>query len=339
MIRKSFRLGLLVRADKTGLGYQTKAYYDFLKPDKTLLIDLSPINGMQSNYDWYPNAEIVVGLPRRDQLAHFLYDIDVLLTAETFYNYELISIARQRNIKTAVVYNYEFFDWLKHQDYPLPDLFISPSTWYFKEVDRFSKLNKVKHLYLHHPVDRDRFKFRKRETKKFLHIAGRPAANDRNGTWDYLYHIPDGRLVTQDNDLAIRARDRYRHSEVYTGIDDPAFIYELGDILVLPRRYGGNCLPLNEALSCGMPVIMPDISPNNYLLPKEWLVPANINGYFEPRTKIDLWTVNSQAFLDRIDWFRNCNIEVESEKANKIADTISWEAMLPKWIQALNDLK
>jgi glycosyltransferase involved in cell wall biosynthesis len=37
-------------------------------------------------------------------------------------------------------------------------------------------------------------------------------------------------------------------------------LYEGFDALIMPRRYGGLCLPMNEALTSGLPVIMSDTS-------------------------------------------------------------------------------
>jgi glycosyltransferase involved in cell wall biosynthesis len=167
-----------------------------------------------------------------------------------------------------------------------------------------------------------------------MHIAGKPAVNDRNGTWDFLQACPDGTVTTQSTDLAWNIRRRYRHSKVYTDIPQPQQIYTYGDILVLPRKYGGNCLPLNEALSSGMPVIMTDISPNNHLLPKEWLVPAYKTDTIEPRTIVDVYTADTHELYQRIQWVKD-NIESQSQRANEIADTISWQTLLPKWEEAI----
>ena len=47
------RLGIIARADKTGLGNQTKELVDMLKPDKVLLIDSSHFNGNKQYPEWY----------------------------------------------------------------------------------------------------------------------------------------------------------------------------------------------------------------------------------------------------------------------------------------------
>lgn len=288
--------------------------------------------------DWYPNAQTVRGYPKTWDIEQFLEDLDIVLLAETPLNYSLYTLARAKGIKTAVVHNYEFFDHFIHPEYDLPDLFISPSMWNYDVIDRFASERGVKHVYLHHPVDRKVFQFRLRSNKKFIHIAGRPAAHDRNGTWNFLEALSDGTVITQSPELAHHIGMRYRHSTIYSTISDPSFMYRLGDILVLPRKYGGNCLPLNEALSSGMPVIMPDISPNNYLLPKEWLVPASITGSFEPRTKVAIYSVDINALRDKLQWFKECDMEVASKLADQIADSISWETLRPKYLEVLEQL-
>jgi hypothetical protein len=35
---------------------------------------------------------------------------------------------------------------------------------------------------------------------------------------------------------------------------------------------------MNEALLCGLPVITPECSPNDQILPVAWLVPAKLSG-------------------------------------------------------------
>lgn len=335
---KPYRLGLLARADMTGLGIQTKSYYDWLKPDKTVIIDISKLNGTKQHYEWYNNALAIEGIPDNSQLDLILDDIDVLLTAETPYNLNLYRRARERGVKTICVENPEFVDYELYPQYELPDLVILPSIWLEDKIRAMAEPRGTKVVQLHHPVDRLAYPYRNRTSARFMHVAGRPAANDRNGTYDFLDACPDGIVTTQNDDLAWQLRKRYRHSNVYTNITDPKLLYQLGDIMVLPRRYGGNCLPLNEALSSGMPVIMPDISPNNHLLPKEWLVPAHKDGYFTPRFDVDIYRVTPQDLADKLDWFRSCDMEAESEKANAIAESISWTTLFSKWRSAIESV-
>lgn len=333
------RLGVIVRADKTGLGYQTKAYHKWLKPSKTILIDISNLNGNTQYYGWYEDKIIIKGLPNIEQIKQMLADIDVLLTAETPYNLELYRIAKDMGVKTICVENPEFYDHKKYPQYALPDMIILPSTWLEADIRQHAEPLGVKVVQLHHPVDRQEITYRPRFTNKTLHIAGKPATQDRNGTWDYLRAVPNGKVITQDENFANHLRSRFRHSNIYTDIADNNLMYSYGDIMVLPRKYGGNCLPLNEALASGMPVIMPDITPNNNLLPKEWLVPATFDGMLNVRgDNISMFRTEAPILSQKVKELQSLDITVLSRLANDIADTIRWEVMLPKYQNAVESL-
>ncbi len=331
------RIGTLGFRTKTGLGYQALSYTKHLPVTKVMVVDLSGHNGVPLT-NWYTEAQTVRGYPREADLSEFLKDIDVVLLAETPLNYDLYSMARARGIKTAVLPNWEFWDYYLHPEYPNPDLIIMPSTWRWNDASQWAEARGVKCIQIHHPVDREVFKFHLRRTKKFMHIAGKPAVYDRNGTQDYLAAVNDGVIITQNEHFGNLIRSRYPRSRVITDRDNPEEMYNYGDILVLPRRYGGNCLPLNEALSSGMPVIMPDIEPNNHLLPPEWLVRAELAGSFEPRTTVDLYSVVQESLREKLEWFRDCDIVAESQKADAIAEKISWDTLKPKYMEALEDL-
>jgi glycosyltransferase involved in cell wall biosynthesis len=84
---------------------------------------------------------------------------------------------------------------------------------------------------------------------------------------------------------------------------------------------------------------MPDIEPNNNILPPEWLVPAYKVGSFSPRTEVDIYEVDPKALADKIDEIINqWDIAEESEKANQIAETISWQALKIEYIKAMESL-
>lgn len=331
------RVGVLAYSTATGLGYQVRSYVKHLPVTKIMNVDLSCFNGVEQ-LNWYPNAYKVDGYPTDEQIREFCTDIDVMLFAETPLNYNFYNIARSVGVKTAVVINWEFFDHMLKPELPMPDLIIMPSTWHFSDARDYCTTRGVKCLQLHHPVDREEITYRQRTSNIPMHLAGKPATNDRNGTWLYLEADPTGTVVTQSDDLAWHIGQRYRNATVHTKVRHNDQIYTFGDIMVLPRKYGGNCLPLNEALASGMPVIMPDIDPNNSLLPKEWLVPARLTEQFTPRTTIDIYTADTQALMDKIAELRSQDISVLSKQASDIADTISWQTLKDKYIEALEGL-
>lgn len=358
------RIGLIARGDNSGLGTQTLEFYRHMHPDKTLLVDIGELNGYKCYPERYTNNTTYVrGIPRKEDIELFLDDLDVVFVAEAPYTYYLYEAARRRRIKVAVQYNYEFFDWIANPDLPRPHMLIAPSLWHYDEVEQWCAENGVEHAYLHCPVDRERLPFiEKKKARIFLHTAGRSAAHDRNGTATVLaaskYLLTPAKIWVHfqgEQGLAHQATqtigdytsflaENGNPSKVVMNTwdyDDYSEVYKDADVLLLPRRYGGNCLPLNEALSTGMPCIMTDISPNNQFLPTEWLLPAERVGEFTPRTKIDIHGTSPQLLAKKIDDLYNMNEQqmiAESQKANRIAQSISWEAMAAQYMKAFEGL-
>lgn len=358
------RIGLIARADNSGLGIQTHEFYMHMKPSKTLVVDMSGHNGNRTYPERYGDDAVWShGLPTVGAINEFLQDLDVVFVAEAPYNYYLYTRARELGVKTAVQYNYEFFDWFMYPHFPMPDMLIAPSSWHYWEVDAWAKERGIRHTYLHCPVNRFKLPYKQRDSyKTFLHVAGRAAAHDRNGTITViesakylesdakiLLHFQGqqgiGHQVTHTLDDYSWMIDQHnvknniivRHEE----IDNYQDVYKEGDALVLPRRYGGNCLPMNEALSTGMPVIMPDISPNDNFLDQSWLVPAQKTGQFEPRTVIDIYSVEPEWLADKIDQFAMMGAPraaAHSGIADALAEKISWGEMRKKYLNALEDL-
>ena len=83
--------------------------------------------------------------------------------------------------------------------------------------------------------------------------------------------------------------------------DDQWRLYADFDALIMPRRYGGLCLPLNEALTGGLPVIMSHTSPNDAVLPGDWLVQGAFNGGFTSRVPIPYFNVNVALLARKLD--------------------------------------
>lgn len=347
------RIGLVARADNTGLGNQTYEFYQHMKPHKTMVVDISHLNGNAQYPERYPNAQYVRGFPRPADIEEFLQGLDVIFVAESPYNYYLYQRARELGVKVAVQYNYEFFDWYSYPHYPLPDMLIAPSMWNYDVIEKFSESHNIKHMYLHCPVNRERLPFAvRKQARNFLHIAGKPAAHDRNGTLTAI----EAFRRTQDTDIRLTVTTQGETPEEWIkqaqydprilfkntlDLIDYARLYDDYDVLVFPRRYGGNCLPLNEALSVGMPVIMSDISPNNHLLPNSWLAPAYIQSVFKPRMEVNIYETDITALSHLIEDFADLSSEdmqTWSNVASTIASQFDWNIMKLKYEEALRSL-
>lgn len=331
------RLGLIARAENTGLSVQTWEFAQHMRPAKTLLVDMSRDRGRPFRPDLYPGAMVSHGIPPMYVLREFLADLDIVFSAETVYNNHLYDLARQEGVKVVLQPNYEFLDRTA-----TPDLWAAPTRWHWDDLPEPK-------THLPVPIATERFPDRPRPQRaaRFLHIAGRPAIHDRNGTEDLLAALQH---VTSRVQVTIRCQDAgyvsklLRHTvpaNVQLDIDcaDAPNYWDnyTGDVLVMPRRFGGLCLPAQEALGAAMPVIMPAVSPNEWL-PGEWLVPATHAGQFSVRVPIDLYTVDHKALAAKIDQFATDSAFFTRAHghATQLAKELSWATLKAAYDNAID---
>ena len=331
------RIGLVARADCTGLAVQTYEFWRHMQPSKTLVIT---INGTSPPpHDMYPGA-VAYQSPYPDLNPHpdgviesFLDDLDLVFTCETPYNYWLYQRARERGVKTVQQFNFEYLDHVANPHIHKPDLFAAPSMWRWADVPFPNK------VYLPVPVARDRLPFRHRtELRTLLHVGGVPVTHDRNGTQrviEAMRLLPDDvpvklRLRTQ-SDVFVKERYRDRIEVVHEIVPDYWSLYGDEDAMILPRKFGGLCLPFNEASSCGMPVLTTAVDPQVRFFPPPALVPARRVGEFHVRNRINLYDAEPQELADRITYLhRNPHVMAAlSLAADRYADSISWERLKP----------
>lgn len=339
-------IGLLAYSTNTGLGVQTYNFYKYMKPAKVMLIDLSDYNGMKTHHDRYPDAAVITkGFPRVTEIDEFLVGLDVVFVCETPLNYYLFNKAKQLGVKTVLQYNFELMDYFEKPYLCKPDVFAAPTPWRIDDVPYPNK------ALLPVPIETKDIKARMpKQAKTFLHIVGRPASSDRNGTQIFLEaaaridkELPGAyKYIVRAQSMDQETIDKYKHCVDFR-VDDVENNYDMyaeGDILVMPRRYGGLCLPVNEALAHGMPVIMPAISPNREWLPDNWLVPATKNGTIWTRLPIDLFEVDPMAVASKMlelaamkahedgeTLVYGEHFTAEAREARTIADMYSWDGM------------
>jgi glycosyltransferase involved in cell wall biosynthesis len=321
------KLGLIVFCNNSGLGNQTHRLAEMIRPDRLLAIDSSGFSkNKKQNWNWYKgfSGYKVSGFPSNFEIKKFLKGLTDVMVCENPLNFFLLSEAKRLGIRVFIQSNFEFCDHL-NKNIDLPTKFLMPSYWKVEEMKE--KFGDDRVQYLPPPIDPNDFKnardinFTRNGRKRFLHIIGTLAINDRNGTLDLLEAVKksesDFELVIHsqhnlpDNYFINDHRIKYRIEDMA----NPEQLYKDFDALILPRRYGGLSLSTNEALMSGLPVIMPDISPNNELLPKEWLVPAKIKTKFMTRTMIDVYQTNIKMLAKKIDEFANKE-SLDNDKIN-----------------------
>jgi len=337
-------VGLFVMSNNSGIGIQSKRLCYLFKPDRILAIDSTPFaKNKKQHWEWYDNFKgyKVQGFPKNNEIDVFLKGLTKVFCIENPFNFHLLDECKKKGIKLYIQSNWEFSDHL-NRDLTLPTKFLMPSYWKVEEMK--ARFGDDKVMYLPPPIDPQEFaKARninlvKSGKRKFLHIVGTLATYDRNGTLSLLDAVKKSK---GDYTMVIRSQAElpqgYQISDarveyVVDDTDDLTKMYEGYDAMIIPRRYGGLCLPMIEALISGLPVIMPDISPNNQILPKKWLVPAKITGLFQARTPIDVYSVDIDKLAEKLDEMSEINCEKEKTEAFDIGyNNYSETVLLPKY--------
>jgi hypothetical protein len=152
-----------------------------------------------------------------------------------------------------------------------------------------------------------------------LHIAGKVAIKDRNGTDTVIEMM---RHSKADFILEIRSQgemsyniDDNRIKIITDNVENQEDLYSGYDAMVMPRRYAGLCLPMNEGLLCGLPVFMTDISPNNQVLPSDWLVASHKVDELMTRTMLDVYSADPVQLAAKIDAYMSSDQTEAKKKA------------------------
>ena len=334
-------LGLIARDDNSGLGMQTWEFFRHMPVDKTMVIEVGDSRG-RSYPERYNHGEVmfVGGAPTFAEGKEFLKGLDIVFIAETPYSFQFLNLAHEMGVATIVQPNYELAPWVADHKLPRPDVFGAPTNWHFSDFPDPKILLPV-------PIATERFTFNESNSaRRFLHVVGRPAANDRNGTRDLvnaLEYITAQVTITihsmqqptgSDNYVESMLRGKRYGSNVRVVLerstpDNYWETYPGHDVLVMPRRYGGLCLPVNEALGAGMPVIMPGISPNNMWLDRRWLTATELNFTFTPGRRgmpVEVYKTDPKVLAAKIDEFATDNkfYNNAAKEARALAAKYSW---------------
>lgn len=252
------RWGLLVRPETgRGLGVQSYGLYFNLHPDSVLIVSTS--DTYDKDYLRYGSGAWIASFENgklpEEFVRDWLADLDVVISVETVYDPRLYDWARDANCRTVVQVNPEFIK----PGQVLPDCIWLPTKWRQEVFPDDARLVRF-------PIDQRDFVSTPDTTDpvNFLHIAGKPALADRNGTELFATSLRRCGGINAKFRVTVQGHEPANVSERATVLFNPSFeeIYKDQHILVLPRRYGGNCLPVNEAIGHGMGIIMTDIEPN-----------------------------------------------------------------------------
>lgn len=332
-------LGMLVRDDNGGLGNLTYDAWRHIRPEVTVVVQARPCRG-KPHPEFFEEAwthTVRVSNPISDKEWEILAGLaDVWWTAETWYNQNAENILRNAGCTSIL--------------YAMPELFSGSSadriwnpTNYLQNM--MPKGTKV----VPWPAPSETSWGKRERVKTILHVSG-GAQLDRNGTllfYEALKHVKSECVVMlhQPDDLhrlnprvlsRLPSNVHIRQTNEY--VESMHHLYAKADMLVIPRRYAGLCLPAFEAFANGCLVMMTDTAPQN-----EWpIVPIPCR---KQRTslmkggKIPLWESSPFDIASKIDVMLNADpaqVECFSERGREWAVANSWDSLLPVWKKELD---
>lgn len=334
------KIGLLARADDGGLGQQTAEFYRHIHPHRTLVVDLGDQNRGAFRPDRYPDAMVVayaVHDPiRRDVLRALCSEVDLVYTAEVPYSPELLDIAAEYGTRVVVHVNPEL----------LEDAVLAAEVWLPTDWERARVEQRVGH-----PVPVVPFPAaipQSRESRPpvtFVHVQA-PAFLDRNGSELLnaalpLMTVPSVWRVFGDPVLAAQTHQFGMATVHFEGrVETYWDLYADAEILVLPRRYGGLSLPMQEAAACGLGVVSLDLDPQRGWLHPDGLIPTS-GGYAYPMRGGDFWVHGAEPdavarVLDRLAADPHLRGTLAAD-ASAWAATITWDQLLPLYELAFEE--
>lgn len=326
-MKKESKIAFIARADNSGLGTMSWEFANHIPFEKVLVIK----NGVYQVFpERFPNARVA----HKDKIStndiDWLLDgVTHLLTIETPYDYLFWKKARDKGVKIVFIPMYECVaDRL-----PIyPDLYICPSKLDFDVMPKPKKL-------LSTPINRNRLPFKQRnKANVFLHNAGHGGITGRNGTSELLAAIP---MIKEDVKVIINTQRpiNYSHPKVEIRVGNFENYWDLwqeGDVFVFPHKFDGLSLPIQEALSVGMPVLSTAIYPFTTWLPQDWFIlPEDVVKAKPALREIDYAIVTPKAIADKIDEWAGKDISKDSIQADTLARRLDWKELKDKYIQMI----
>ncbi len=340
------KVGLIARSEDRGLGIQSWEWARAMNPDRVLLIDGST---MQVAYPQHPErfprattVRLEPGWPERE-VREWLDGLDVVYAVETLYDWRLATWAAEQGVATVVHANPEFY---RHHREPLarPTAWWLPTSW---RAERYPDDAIVVPV----PVPMDRWPeptAQRGGVWTWHHPVGHRAMADRNGTQlvlnalRYLNAAQDVIFTAQEPRFAGRIeRQPHVGVDVRVGGHGDYWTAYTHSALVLPRRYGGLCLPVLEASGAGCGVLMSDASPQR----DDWPHVATVHA--EPAARkieaqtgpIALWNVDPRALAARMDLIARDGEHqaVMQDRAREWAEAHAWSVLAPEYVRLLEE--
>lgn len=336
-MQEATRLGMAVRDDQGGLGNLTYRAWQQLRPEVTLVVQSRPCRGTPNSEKFFADwtETFVVSPPIPDATwEEMAKRADVWWTAETWYSDNAETILSAQSARTVL--------------YAMPELFNGSNADEVWNPTNYLETRSRLGTVMQWPTTPPKHWLPRNNVRNLLHISS-GASLDRNGTQTFLealkqvetpcsvyIHAPDEGLVGA-KEIIGGLSERHDVAVGWDYEEDLERLYGWADMLVLPRRYAGLCLPAFEAFGTGCLVLMPDVEPQARWpivpVPAIQRRPVPMKG-----GKIPMWKVaplDVAAQIERLASSDESQIVRLSEEARRWAENNSWETALPVWEKAL----
>jgi hypothetical protein len=319
------RLGLIARADSSGLANQSHEVWRHLHPARTLIVDLKEKNRgpFRAGLFWRSGAEAWVNSgvltritaapqPSDEEIAWLVDGCNVVYTAETTTHSGLNRYCQDTGTRLVLHANPELYQ----SDYGDPPAEVWAATHWREDL-------LPAHEVVPFPVATDRFTQRDiTEVHRALHVAA-PAMLDRNGYQLVTAAIP--------------------HLRYALGWSPPGWatdywqLYSDADALILPRRYAGLCLSQQEAAAAGLPIVMLESDANAHRTLPELRVPVSSSQWHPMKGgMVEVFDADPYDLARCIDRLADPSLVKSAAACSRSwAEEISWKNQLPKWRQLL----
>jgi hypothetical protein len=338
------KIGLIARCEVArGIAIQSRNFFDHMPVDRVLLVRM-PRPDCAERPDWYPGRTDAVYNARvheldEDLVRSWLGGLDVVFTVETPNDWRIPIWCREAGVKLVIQGNPEF---VRHgqpafDHYPHPDQWWWPTSW------RKAKIPEGRVMPV--PMDPRPASSERGDRLRVLHVIGKRAFADRNGTELVAQAV---RMITEPTTLTIHSIDgdlpcefpRAKHVTYdvrVDAVDDQWSMYDDQDLLLLPRRYGGLCLPALEAAAAGMVVAMPNCSPN------EELATVFYGGMFRRQVNLacgptPIFDADPAQMAEAVSAFARDDVVATATREMQAALLPTWDVWRDRYLQAFEEL-
>lgn len=254
----SDRIGLIGYRNHSGLGELNRQLFEHLDLSSWMLVSNRHRKTVPASVD-RPTG-IFIGGSFDKSNAEFIDSLDVLLFCETPFYLNLLREAKSRGKRIVCIPMLEWTPPLGKEWTSLVDQFVCPTRQCYDTLSGEG----FPCTHLPWPVDTNRFSYRRRlDCKEFLFVNGHGGWGGRKGA----SVVARAKTLWPEMPLSVHSQSNSvawpRGTNLLSPPKGNQWLYDDGDVLIVPHTCDGLGLEPMEAMACGMPVVTPNASPWN----------------------------------------------------------------------------